>query len=183
MEKNCGKPIRRDMMQRNGKRSSDDIPEGEIYPRSGQSPFRQGVHVVFLKAFLHPKQTAIAQPDFEFLCRIFHFPDKKIALSTQTHGSYNRIWAKLRLIIAMPAHTVLPVAVIVNQHSIEAGSCGLLQPLADGFGGPMPGFRHHGLSGIAISIRRIALPVDQPGLIHPFPEHAYLRTLPVQLRL
>ncbi len=93
------------------------------------------------------------------------------ATRSETDGYDNGIVAEFFFIIAVPAHTVPAIPVVVEQYSGKRLSGNSFYPLSDSGKYRIPGCRSHCEARVSISLVRISIKCGEPGLHYCFAKH------------
>lgn len=91
-----------------------------------------------LQFTMHHQQRAMTKREGQLQLVIVLMADQEVACGTEAHGGDGWVLAQLGLIIGMPADFVLPIAIPVEQDTVECQPCAFLHLLPDGEQGLIP---------------------------------------------
>ena len=99
---------------------SENMAKGQIDPgvchifASGQCMLP-----VLLGAASHQQETAVLQMQREFMRVIILAPQQKIPARAEADGCDQRLLAQAALIVAVPAHGIVAITVVIAQYTVE----------------------------------------------------------------
>jgi len=116
---------------------------------------------VALAVAAHRQQVAVSKAPFGPGGVVGLQTHQEAALGAQAQRSDDGPYAKLTLIVTVPAHRIGAAAVAVRQHTVERRAAGRRKPRQQRGQGRVPRLGHEGLAGIAVARRGVAHPAAQ----------------------
>ena len=170
-------------------RSGSDQAEGEVDAFAAPAqPGRESVLPVLLGGRFHQQQVAIGQIEGQgrlARCQRGHAadcrrarPETKGAHHPEAEGGDRMVDGQFGFVIRMPAHSILPTAVAVQQQAVEAQAEPVGKLVAQAGQRDCPGQGGMAEAAVAVGAARIAIPAHQTGNGVQPPKHPHVRLLP-----
>ncbi len=146
--------------------------EGEVDAGLGDAlRFGQLVPPVVLGGALHQQQATVGEVEGLFERFIAAVLQVEAAGGSEAEGGDRRVLPQFWLVVAMPAHAVLAIAVEVEQDAIEGKLGGGFELGFDGCQGIGPGQWFPGETGVGVAGIGVAVPGGEAGLGQNLAKH------------
>lgn len=137
---------------------------------------------VFLRLALHHQQTPVGQIQVKTLVRPVDPPKAHSSGRTQAKRRNHRLPSELPLVVRVPPHRVLSIAIEVGQNRVKRMATGAGEPAPKRRQRGAPGLRRVIDAGVAVVGARVAVPGDEAWYRHLPPVHLERLATPGDLR-